>query len=51
MAMSGSAKEDDEEDGYYPGIVNISGTYCFMDSTLQVRRCSYSTVCLHTECA
>lgn len=23
------------EDGYYPGIVNISGTYCFMDSTLQ----------------
>ncbi|KZT06536.1 cysteine proteinase [Laetiporus sulphureus 93-53] len=22
-------------DGYYPGLVNISGTYCFMDSTLQ----------------
>ncbi|KAH9927275.1 uncharacterized protein B0H18DRAFT_1003829 [Fomitopsis serialis] len=21
--------------GYYPGLVNISGTYCFMDSTLQ----------------
>ncbi|GJE87390.1 cysteine proteinase [Phanerochaete sordida] len=27
--------EDTSEDGYYPGIVNISGTYCFMDSTLQ----------------
>ncbi|CAL1700068.1 unnamed protein product [Somion occarium] len=24
-----------EDGGYYPGIVNISGTYCFMDSTLQ----------------
>jgi ubiquitin carboxyl-terminal hydrolase 1 len=24
------------EDGYYPGLVNISGTYCFMNSTLQV---------------
>ncbi|KAI0775875.1 hypothetical protein BD413DRAFT_524793 [Trametes elegans] len=23
------------EDGYYPGLVNISGTYCFMNSTLQ----------------
>ena len=23
------------DEGYYPGIVNISGTYCFMDSTLQ----------------
>jgi ubiquitin carboxyl-terminal hydrolase 1 len=21
---------------YYPGLVNISGTYCFMNSTLQV---------------
>ncbi len=34
----GSSKDvyyDDE--GYYPGIVNISGTYCFMDSTLQAR--------------
>ena len=27
----------DENDGYYPGLVNISGTYCFMNSTLQVR--------------
>lgn len=32
-----SDPEEDEDDGYYPGIVNISGTYCFMDSTLQVR--------------
>ncbi|KAI0692553.1 hypothetical protein BC835DRAFT_1406996 [Cytidiella melzeri] len=31
---AGSSK-DDVEEGYYPGIVNISGTYCFMDSTLQ----------------
>lgn len=22
---------------FYPGIVNISGTYCFMNSTMQVR--------------
>lgn len=25
----------DQDGGHYPGIVNISGTYCFMDSTLQ----------------
>lgn len=31
-----SSQDDSEADGYYPGIVNISGTYCFMDSTLQV---------------
>ncbi|OCH94543.1 cysteine proteinase [Obba rivulosa] len=23
------------DDGYYPGLVNLSGTYCFMNSTLQ----------------
>lgn len=22
-------------DGYYPGLVNVSGTYCFMNSTIQ----------------
>lgn len=22
--------------GHYPGLVNISGTYCFLNSTLQV---------------
>ncbi|EIW61368.1 cysteine proteinase [Trametes versicolor FP-101664 SS1] len=27
--------ESSSEDGYYPGLVNISGTYCFMNSTLQ----------------
>jgi len=27
-------------EGYYPGLVNISGTYCFMNSTLQARPCS-----------
>ncbi|KAI0796253.1 hypothetical protein BC629DRAFT_1616183 [Irpex lacteus] len=34
LQITGSSK-DDVEEGYYPGIVNISGTYCFMDSTLQ----------------
>ena len=29
--------EKEPDDGYYPGLVNISGTYCFMNSTLQVR--------------
>ncbi|KIP06168.1 hypothetical protein PHLGIDRAFT_91230 [Phlebiopsis gigantea 11061_1 CR5-6] len=29
------ASEDAQDDSYYPGIVNISGTYCFMNSTLQ----------------
>ncbi|KIM76341.1 hypothetical protein PILCRDRAFT_98727 [Piloderma croceum F 1598] len=29
---NGHARPDD---GYYPGLVNISGTYCFMNSTLQ----------------
>ncbi len=28
--------EEDVGDGYYPGLVNISGTYCFMNSTIQV---------------
>ncbi|KAK0499521.1 hypothetical protein EDD18DRAFT_1151511 [Armillaria luteobubalina] len=27
--------EEAVDDGYYPGLVNISGTYCFMDSTVQ----------------
>jgi hypothetical protein len=32
---------DDASEGgeglFYPGLVNISGTYCFMNSTMQVR--------------
>ncbi|KIY70350.1 cysteine proteinase [Cylindrobasidium torrendii FP15055 ss-10] len=28
-------QESDLEDGYYPGLVNVSGTYCFMNSTMQ----------------
>ncbi|KAF7795265.1 hypothetical protein EIP86_006417 [Pleurotus ostreatoroseus] len=33
---AGSSKDVHCDDGgHYPGIVNISGTYCFMDSTLQ----------------
>ncbi|KAF8076816.1 hypothetical protein FPV67DRAFT_1472780 [Lyophyllum atratum] len=38
IAMNGIANHDSEkgsDDGYYPGLVNISGTYCFMNSTLQ----------------
>ncbi|KAJ2928252.1 hypothetical protein H1R20_g8840, partial [Candolleomyces eurysporus] len=40
-ALNGSAKSHEdslklgEDDGYFPGLVNISGTYCFMNSTLQ----------------
>ena len=25
------------DDGWYPGLVNLSGTYCFMNSVVQVR--------------
>ncbi len=38
-AMNGaldSSYDSSSEDGYYPGLVNISGTYCFMNSTVQV---------------
>lgn len=35
LFTSDSTKGSD--DGHYPGLVNISGTYCFMNSTLQVR--------------
>ncbi|KAM5534438.1 hypothetical protein V8D89_011905 [Ganoderma adspersum] len=30
-----SSYDSPSDDGYYPGLVNISGTYCFMNSTLQ----------------
>ena len=29
--------EDDDYDLFYSGLVNISGTYCFLNSVLQVR--------------
>ncbi|KZP21563.1 cysteine proteinase [Athelia psychrophila] len=41
VAMNGQASRDEllqdpgVDDGHYPGLVNISGTYCFMNSTLQ----------------
>ncbi|KAG6809578.1 hypothetical protein H0H92_015699 [Tricholoma furcatifolium] len=37
IAMNGISNgiESGSDDGYYPGLVNISGTYCFMNSTLQ----------------
>jgi hypothetical protein len=28
---------EEEKSLFYPGLVNISGTYCFMNSTMQVR--------------
>ena len=31
-----SSESESERVQYYPGLVNISGTYCFMNSTLQV---------------
>lgn len=40
--------DTDENDGYYPGLVNISGTYCFMNSTLQVRPRHLSSVLTDT---
>ncbi|KAG6868009.1 hypothetical protein C0993_008442 [Termitomyces sp. T159_Od127] len=33
--FAATASEAASDDGYYPGLVNISGTYCFMNSTLQ----------------
>lgn len=38
------SKDDEDDNGYYPGLVNISGTYCFMNSTLQVRRAGGSAL-------
>ncbi|KIJ69905.1 hypothetical protein HYDPIDRAFT_78791 [Hydnomerulius pinastri MD-312] len=37
LEMNGYAKPGTPElsEGYYPGLVNISGTYCFMNSTIQ----------------
>jgi ubiquitin carboxyl-terminal hydrolase 1 len=35
-----NSKSNGVDDGYYPGLVNISGTYCFMNSTLQVCVCT-----------
>ena len=34
--------ETEDEYSYYPGLVNVSGTYCFMNSTIQV--CSSTLV-------
>ncbi|KAF6748919.1 hypothetical protein DFP72DRAFT_914961 [Ephemerocybe angulata] len=46
MQMNGIAKGSsriDYDDAYYPGLVNISGTYCFMNSTLQVSSADLNT--------
>ncbi|EGO02282.1 hypothetical protein SERLA73DRAFT_49623 [Serpula lacrymans var. lacrymans S7.3] len=34
-AKPGSTNGEEHVEGHYPGLVNISGTYCFMNSTLQ----------------
>lgn len=31
----GKSIDMSDSDGYYPGLVNVSGTYCFMNSTIQ----------------
>ncbi|KAH8096636.1 hypothetical protein BXZ70DRAFT_945473 [Cristinia sonorae] len=33
--VSGSSSDVSYFEGYYPGLVNLSGSYCFMNSTLQ----------------
>jgi len=35
-AQQVAAKPSTGSSDYYPGLVNISGTYCFLNSTLQV---------------
>ncbi|KAF4619749.1 hypothetical protein D9613_004839 [Agrocybe pediades] len=35
MGKEGNSEYDEDDQLYYPGLVNISGTYCFMNSTLQ----------------
>ncbi|KAI0045115.1 cysteine proteinase [Auriscalpium vulgare] len=34
-SADGHAVRAKDDAGYYPGLVNISGTYCFMNSTMQ----------------
>ncbi|KAF9058191.1 hypothetical protein BJ165DRAFT_1605834 [Panaeolus papilionaceus] len=34
-AAAGGSHSEGDDAYYYPGLVNISGTYCFMNSTLQ----------------
>jgi hypothetical protein len=36
-ATTNDASEEGEKGLFYPGLVNISGTYCFTNSTMQVR--------------
>ena len=37
VALVGIDEDEDEDDYdvYYPGLVNVSGTYCFLNSVLQ----------------
>ncbi|KAI0298831.1 hypothetical protein BC826DRAFT_996827 [Russula brevipes] len=35
LAARTDARSDGEKSLFYPGLVNISGTYCFMNSTMQ----------------
>lgn len=37
VSLDRESEDDDDDDLYYPGLVNISGTYCFLNSVLQVR--------------
>ena len=44
LEADGAVDTDSPLDGYYPGLVNISGTYCYMNSTLQVRSAAHPPV-------
>lgn len=35
LGLVGSSSDVSYFEGYYPGLVNLSGSYCFMNSTLQ----------------
>lgn len=37
ISKATSDASEGEKGSFYPGLVNISGTYCFMNSTMQVR--------------
>jgi len=41
LGLTEALAELADDEGYYAGLVNISGTYCFMNSTLQV---SYKSI-------
>lgn len=45
ISLEAEQPEDIDESLFYPGLVNISGTYCFMNSTMQVSTVSAWYAC------